>query len=333
MKHFISLADYSSAELQGIVDAAIKMKQEGRFGDWMKNKMLMMVFFNSSLRTRASFQAGMSEMGGDSVCLDIGQGVWGMEWRDGVVMDGVPAEHLKESVPVLGRYGQLLAVRSFPQLKSWADDREDPVMSAFAEYSSVPVVNMESALYHPCQGLGDMMTVTEKMGSPKGRKIVVTWADHPKVLPMAVPNSAVTGAAKFGMNVTLACPEGYELAPEITEKAKTVAEENGGSFSVTHDMKAGAEGADVVYAKSWGSLKNYGNHDKELSERENLKHWIVDESLMAKTNNAYFMHCLPVRRNVVVSDGVIDSDRSIVIDQAENRLHIQKAILRFMLEK
>jgi N-acetylornithine carbamoyltransferase len=201
---------------------------------------------------------------------------------------------------------------------------------AFWEHATVPIFNMESALYHPCQALADMLTVREILGENAGRRITLTWAPHPKALPTAVPNSLVLAAAQMGMNVTVAHPEGYDLPEPVMERADRLAQVSGGSVRRTYNRATAAAGAEVVYAKSWGAESRYTSQYAEQAARDSHKDWIVDEAFMAETANAWFMHCLPVRRNVVVSDGVIDGKRSVVVDQAENRLHAQKAVLRWM---
>jgi len=205
------------------------------------------------------------------------------------------------------------------------------VLNAFAKYAEVPVINLESAMHHPCQALADMMTVREKLGR-EPQRVLLTWAWHPKPLPMAVPNSFALASAQMGHQLTIAHPPGYELDQELMKEVETRAREAGGSVRVTNDLGEAYAGAQVVYAKSWGSSKFYGATEKDVSERASYREqWIVDESKMARTNQALFMHCLPVRRNVIVTDAVIDAPTSVVIDEAENRLHVQKAIMTRLL--
>jgi len=234
-------------------------------------------------------------------------------------------------VRVLGRYCAGIGVRTFAALKDWNEERTDPILNAFAKYSEVPIINLESAMHHPCQALADMMTIREKLG--KGRKkVLLTWAWHPKPLPMAVPNSFALAAAQMGHELVVAHPRGYELDDELMMEIREQAAAAGGSLSMTKDVDAAFEGAEVVYAKSWGSKGFYGAPDKDIAERAQYRgKWIVDEQKMARTTNAIFMHCLPVRRNVIVTDRVIDSASSVVVDEAENRLHVQKAILTRLL--
>ncbi|HEX8139898.1 MAG TPA: N-acetylornithine carbamoyltransferase [Pyrinomonadaceae bacterium] len=331
-RDFLTTGDWTRTELDEFVEAALAFKR----GDEPRERPLAgrsvaLVFFNPSLRTRASMQVGVYELGGNPVVLEPGGTSWTLEHRDGLVMDGDKTEHVAEFVRVLGRYCAGIGVRTFAALKDWEEERRDPVLMAFARYSPVPVINLESAMHHPCQAMADMMTVREKLG--RGRKrLVLAWAWHPKPLPMAVPNSFALAAAQMGHELTIAHPAGYELDEELMHEVRRVAEGSGGKVRVTNEMDEAFDGAEAVYAKSWGASRFYGAPEKDLEERAGARdHWIVDERRMARTSDAIFMHCLPVRRNVVVTDGVIDSPRSVVIDEAENRLHVQKAIMQRLL--
>jgi N-acetylornithine carbamoyltransferase len=328
VEHFLSTTDWAPSRIDRVLARAAEIKA-GRCGDRLDGRVMGMVFFNPSLRTRTSFEVGMYQLGGHAVNLTVGGGVWNLEARDGVVMDGETAEHVKEAVPVLGRYADVLGVRAFPNGTVWDEDRKDPVVTAFAEVSEVPVISMESALWHPCQALADALTWNE-IGLAGGDRVVLSWAYHPKALPAAVPHSVVAMAAQRGLAVTVLRPEGYDLDPELMAEAAGIAAATGGSIDVTDD-RAALEGARVVYAKSWGSLEHYGNPQSEAELRERHRDWQVTSEWMARTDRGRFMHCLPVRRNVVVADEVLDSAASVVIDQAENRLHAQKALLLELL--
>ena len=239
-------------------------------------------------------------------------------------MDGDKSEHVAEFVRVLERYCVAIGVRTFAALKDWAQERTDPILSAFVKYASVPIINLESAMHHPCQSLADMLTIRGKLGAGR-KRVVLTWAWHPKPLPMAVPNSFALAAAQMGHDLVIAHPPGYDLDEELIESL-------GPNVEITNDIDAAFLDADVIYAKSWGAKQFYGNTDQDLATRAQYRSkWIVDEEKMSRTNDAIFMHCLPVRRNVIVTDAVIDSPASIVIDEAENRLHVQKAILARLL--
>lgn len=324
---FLKTSDFARETLEEFIKSAVRFKSGEETSKPLSKKSIALVFFNPSLRTRASMQVGIYELGGNAVILEPGGTSWTLEHRDNVVMDGDKTEHLKEFVRVLERYVSAIGVRTFAELKDWQVERTDPVLSAFAQYSTKPIINLESAMHHPCQAMADMMTIREKFGQTK-KKVLLTWAWHPKPLPMAVPNSFALAAAQFGHDLRIAHPKGYELDDELIGEIQRLAGDNGGSIEITNDVNGAFENIDVVYAKSWGSKNFYGALEKDIEFRADLrKDWIVDETNMSRTNNAIFMHCLPVRRNVIVTDAVIDSPMSVVIDQAENRLHVQKAIM------
>jgi len=331
-RDFLRTSDWPAAELTALIESAVRFKSGADRNAPLAGRSVALVFFNPSLRTRASMQVGIYELGGNAVVLEPGGTSWTLEHREGVVMDSDKTEHVAEFVRVLGRYGVALGVRTFAALKNWDEERTDPVLNAFAKYSDVPIINLESAMHHPCQALADMMTIREKLGAGR-KKVLLTWAWHPKPLPMAVPNSFALAAAQMGHDLTIAHPQGYELDDELMEKIRQQAAAAGGRITISNDIDASFEDVEVVYAKSWGSKKFYGAPDKDIAEREQYRgQWIVDEAKMARTNDAIFMHCLPVRRNVIVTDGVIDSPASVVIDEAENRLPVQKAILKKLIQ-
>lgn len=332
MRHFLTTRGLSQGEFEALLARGEEFRQ-GAESHALGGLHVGLVFFNPSLRTRVSMEIAVSKLGGTPVALSVGGDAWAMEYEDGVVMDGAAAEHVREGAGVLGRYCDLLGVRSFPLGKDYAKDRREPVLAAFAAHSGVPVVNLESPLDHPCQAMADAMTIRERLGAAKGRKVLLTWAYHPKALPMAVPNSFLLGASRLGVELVLARPEGYDLDPEIVEAARSNARASGGSLAVTDDAEKAYDGASVVYGKSWGALADYGKPEAEAARRGKLKDWRVTEARMARGRDAIFMHCLPVRRNVVVDDAVLDGPRSVVLDEAENRLHAQQAILEWMMEE
>jgi N-acetylornithine carbamoyltransferase len=329
-RDFLSTGDFTRSELSDLLDLAIQYKHSGH-GQPLVGKTVALVFFDPSLRTRASMQIAIHQLGGYPVILDVGKGTWSLEYREGVVMDGDKTEHIKEATRVLSTYADAIAVRSFPTMKSYEEERLDPVLKGFQRSSSVPVMNLESAMFHPFQAMADVMTIREKFGLVDQRNVVLTWAYHPKPLPMAVPNSFALAAAQFGMNLTIACPPEYDLDDDLIATIQAEAKQNGSTVRVLHDQKEACRGADIIYAKSWGNKNYYGRLDEEVALRRNYREWIVNDDIMNLTSNGYFMHCLPVRRNVVVTDSVLDGDRSIVVAQAENRLHVQKAILSLIL--
>ncbi len=332
MQNFLKTSDSSRAELEEIIEAAIIFKKGEIVEKILNGKSVALVFFNPSLRTRASMQVGIYELGGNAVILEPGGTSWTLEHRENVMMDSDKTEHLKEFVRVLERYFSAIGVRTFAELKDWNLERTDPILTAFQKYSSKPVINLESAMHHPCQAMADMMTIREKFGKTK-KKILLTWAWHPKPLPMAVPNSFALAAAQFGHDLRIAFPKGYELDAELMAEIETQAKENSGSVEIVNRVDEAFDEREVVYAKSWGSFQHYGNANRDIREREIYRNkWIVDEAKMQRTNDAIFMHCLPVRRNVIVTDTVIDSANSVVIDEAENRLHVQKAIMARLIK-
>jgi N-acetylornithine carbamoyltransferase len=331
MTNFLTTADLTKGVLEQLIASALRFKSGDDQSKPLAGRSIALVFFNPSLRTRASMQIGVYELGGNAVVLEPGGTSWTLEHREGAVMDADKTEHVAEFVRVLGRYAAAIGVRTFAALQNWDEERTDPILNAFAKYSEVPIINLESAMHHPCQATADMMTIREKLGEGR-KKVLLTWAWHPKPLPMAVPNSFALASAQMGHDLLIASPPGYELDEELMGTIKQEATAAGGSVSVTNEIEEPFDGVDVVYAKSWGSKAFYGAPEKDIAARAQYRgKWIVDEPKMARTNSALFMHCLPVRRNVIVTDGVIDSSSSVVIDEAENRLHVQKAILTKLL--
>src|SRR5439155_10038069 len=249
---FLSTSTFSKKELAQLLDSARLFKQGDDQSKPLAGRSIALVFFNPSLRTRASMQIGVYELGGNAVVLEPGGTSWTLEHRDGAVMDADKTEHVAEFVRVLGRYCAAIGVRTFAALKNWEEERQDPILNAFAKYSRVPIINLESAMHHPCQGLGDMMTIREKLGEDR-KKVLLTWAWHPKPLPMAVPNSLALAAAQMGHDLTLAHPPGYELDDELMEEIRKQAAGGGGRITTENDVDEAFDGAEVVYAKSWGS--------------------------------------------------------------------------------
>ena len=332
MQHFLSTVDWSLEQLDDLLCLASSLKQEP-MQKHLRGKSIALMFLNPSLRTRASFELGMQQLGGIAIVLQPGKDAWGVEFKSGIVMDGDAEEHIAEVAGVLSRYCDLIALRAFPLFKDWSGDREDKVIKSLAQYASVPVLNMET-IVHPCQELALMLTLKENLGEVKKKKFVLSWTWHPRPLNTAVANSALLIASKFGMDVTLLCPEeAYRLDPQFESAAVDYAADSGGSFNMTHDIDEAYTGADVIYAKSWGALPFYGKPDQEWELRKNYRRFIVDEEKMAKTNGALFSHCLPLRRNVKATDAVMDADYCVALTEAENRLHVQKAVMMNLLGK
>ena len=284
-----------------------------------ENKTIMLVFFNSSLRTRLSSQKAALNLGMNPIVLNIGQDSWKLETELGVVMDGDKSEHLREAIPVIGNYCDLIGVRSFAGLQDRSFDYAETILRQFIDYSGKPVISLESATVHPCQAFADLITI-EEYKTVKRPKVVMTWAPHPRALPQAVPNSFAEWMNAADVDFVITHPEGYVLDPKFVGPAR-----------VEYDQMKALEGADFVYAKNWScpGVTRPADYGKILSKDMS---WVVDEAHMAVTNNAYFMHCLPVRRNMIVSDGVIDSPRSIVIPEAANRVVSAQVVMKRMLE-
>src|ERR671917_2589890 len=288
-RNFLTTGDWTREELERLLEAAARFKRGEETSRPLAGKSVGLVFFNPSLRTRASMQVGIYELGGNAVVLEPGGTSWTLEHREGVVMDGDKTEHVAEFVRVLGRYCALVGVRTFAALKDWDEERRDPVLAAFARHSEVPLVNLESAMHHPCQALADMMTIRERLGAGR-KKVLLTWAWHPKPLPMAVPNSFALAAAQLGHDLTIAHPPGYELDEDLIREINSRAFDAGATVRVTDDVEEAFDGAQVVYAKSWGSRQFYGAPEDDVEERARYRgEWIVDEAKMARTDSAVFM--------------------------------------------
>lgn len=315
MKKFTTVADIGPLD-KAIAEAAMVKKDRFAFTDLGKNKTLMMIFFNSSLRTRLSTQKAAMNLGMNVIVLDVNQGAWKLETERGVIMDGDKAEHLLEAIPVMGSYCDIIGVRSFAGLKDKKEDYEERVIEQFIKYSGRPVFSMEAATRHPLQSFADLITI-EEFKTKTRPKVVMTWAPHPRALPQAVPNSFAEWMNVTDYDFVITHPHGYELDPLFTGNAR-----------IEYDQRKAFEGADFIYAKNWSAYTD-PNYGKILSTDRD---WTVDEEKMALTDNAFFMHCLPVRRNMIVTDGVIESDRSIVIPEAANREISAQVVLKRLLE-
>ncbi|MFM7397345.1 MAG: N-acetylornithine carbamoyltransferase [Gammaproteobacteria bacterium] len=330
MKRFIDLADFSREEILDLLALARRL-EENPEPRALAGKILGLVFFNPSLRTLSSFQVGMMRLGGQSFVITPGQGTWQLETRTGAVMNGAAAEHVREGLPVLASYADALGIRAFAEGKNLKHDLAETAFKAMSSVVDKPLINLESAMNHPCQALADWKTL-EDLRVPQRAKFVLTWANHPRVTPLAVPAATVHMAAQRGMEVVVLRPEGFALPPEIMDKARAAAAASGGSVRETNDRSEALNGAHVVYAKEWGSTTHYGDSVGDAALRANLADWCVRESWFAKSaNDCKFMHCLPVRRNVAVADDVLDGPRSVVQREAHNRLPAQMAVLHRML--
>ncbi len=315
MRNFISVKDIGN--LDNAVKEALEIKADRyKYCELGRNKTLMMVFFNSSLRTRLSTQKAALNLGMNVIVLDINQGAWKLETERGVIMDGDKPEHILEAIPVMGSYCDVIGVRSFARFESKEDDYNEIILNQFIKYSGRPVFSMEAATRHPLQSFADLITIEEHKTKARP-KVVLTWAPHPKALPQAVPNSFAEWMNATDYEFVITHPKGYELAPEFVGNAR-----------VEYDQMKAFEGADFIYAKNWAAYTG-DNYGKILSTDRS---WTVSDRQMAVTDNAYFMHCLPVRRNMIVTDEVIESPRSLVIPEAANREISATVVLKRILE-
>lgn len=315
MRHFTNVKDIGN--LKHALEEAFDIKQDKyKYCEMGKNKTLLMIFFNSSLRTRLSTQKAAMNLGMNTMVLDINQGAWKLETERGVIMDGDKPEHILEAIPVMGSYCDIIGVRAFATFENKQDDYQETIISQFIKHSGRPVFSMEGATRHPLQSFADLITI-EEFKKTERPKVVLTWAPHPRALPQAVANSFAEWMNETDYDFVITHPEGYELDPQFVGKAK-----------VEYDQRKAFEGADFIYAKNWSAFED-PNYGKVLSQDRD---WTVDAEKMALTNNAYFMHCLPVRRNMIVTDDVIESENSIVIPEAANREISAQIVIKRMLE-
>jgi N-acetylornithine carbamoyltransferase len=330
MNRFLDLADLSREAVLDLLALAQSLQDHPQ-PRALAGRILGLVFFNPSLRTLASFQAGMARLGGNSFVITPGQGTWHLETRLNAVMNGIAAEHVREGIPALASYCDALGVRAFAEGKNLADDLQETFFRQLDGLCEKPLINLESAVNHPCQSLADWRTLDE-LGVPPKAKFVLHWVYHPKALPLAVPAATLHMAAMRGMEVVVVRPQGYALPPAIMDKARAAARQSGGSVSETADRTTGLAGAHVVYAKEWGSTEHYGDAAADARLRAELTDWCVREQTFAPcAEDAKLMHCLPVRRNVAVADEVLDGPRAVVKREAFNRLVVQMAVLHRML--
>ena len=328
-RHVLSCADLDDETLQRVVTNAVQYKRSGGpQSDDAHGKALGMVFFNPSLRTRTSMERAAQQLGATATTLVPGSGTWNFAWDDGTVMDGDEAEHVRDAMGVLSRYYDALGVRVFATGTDYEQDASDALIQQIADAASVPVISLESAWHHPCQALADAAVLHDRFeGDLAGKRFVLRWAPHPKALPMAVPNSALLMAARAGMEVTVARPDTHALDPSVMQRAQNYAAQHGTDIHETDDPQAASEGADVIYVKSWGGPMVYTEPEQEAAARARHADWCLTEAEMEATNDGAFLHCLPIRRNVVANDAVLDGPHALHLDQAEYRLHAQRALL------
>ncbi|MFT7619513.1 MAG: N-acetylornithine carbamoyltransferase [Planctomycetota bacterium] len=333
MKNFLSLKNCSVDEILSLLSEAKRLEQNP--GDLrLQGKVLGLLFMNPSVRTLASFQSAMARLGGTSFVIAPGTSSWGMEWRDNAVMNEEAAEHFREAIPVLEEYADALGLRCFARGENLAEDMSEPILNVATSLAKKPFINMESAMDHPCQSLADWKTMDDLGIDGNGKKFVLSWADHPKALPLAVPSATLDMAVRRGMDVTVLAPDGFELPASMISDAKALADSTGASVTETTDRREALSDATVLYAKAWRSPIAYGDEglDQELRTKARLDDWTIRESWFESASpGARFMHCLPVRRNVVVADEILDGPRSIVTKQARNRLYAQMSVLCHLL--
>ncbi len=331
MNLFNDLADFAVEEIEDLIQLAARLDQHPE-PEALRGKVLSLLFLSPSLRTLASFQAAMVRLGGGAFVISPDMSIHGLESRAGIVMDGVAAEHIREAVPVIAAYGDAIGIRAFAPREDLATDLQDAEFNALRSLVDKPLINMESAINHPCQSLADWKTMDE-LGIPKRGKFVLSWAYHPRPLPLAVPAATLHMAAMRGMEVAVLRPPGFELPPAVMDKAHAAAAASGGSVIETDDRRQAIEGSHIIYAKSWSSTRHYGDNVADTKAREQLVDWCVDEPWFENAKpDCRFMHCLPVRRGVVVSDRILDGPRSVVIQEARNRMLAQMAVLYRMLK-
>lgn len=330
-RSLISTQDLNAAEAETLIARARELKRMPQPPPALAGKSVALLFFNPSLRTRVTMELAVQRLGGTAMTLNVGADSWSLEHRDGAIMNAGKTEHIKDAAKVLSRYVSAIGVRCFPTMEHPEEDLADAVITSFKRHATVPVINLESAMHHPCQALADAMTIIEKRGSVKGQRVVLTWAPHPKALPTAVPNSFLLMSAQLGADVVLCHPKEFPLPGRVVETAARLADRTGRIFRIVDNQPEAFVGAQVVYAKSWGSVAYYGKWSEETRVRTNYAVWQIDDAKMRATKDAIFLHCLPVRRNVEVADGVLDGPRSVVYDEAENRLWVQMALLESTL--
>jgi N-acetylornithine carbamoyltransferase len=331
MKAFNDLADFSNEEIMALLELANRLDEHPE-PTALRGKVLSLLFLSPSLRTLASFQAAMTRLGGGSFVISPDMSIHGLETRPGIVMDGAAAEHIREAVPVIASYGDAIGIRAFAERKNLENDMAESEFAALTDLIETPYINMESAMNHPCQNLADWKTLDDLGVAANGGKFVLSWAYHPKALPLAVPSSTLYMAAKRGMDVTVLRPDGFALPDAIMDKARSAAEASGGSVQESEDRVEAMQDAQIIYAKSWSSTRAYGDKISDRELRNDLEHWCVDEPWFENAaDDCRFMHCLPVRRGVVVSEPVLDGPRSVVIHEARNRMLAQMAVLHQML--
>lgn len=328
--HLIRLADWPRERIDDLLSLSDRLKQRGA-PDRLAGRTAGLLFFRGSLRTRSSFEAAMYQLGGNTINMSAASDFWELESQLGSVMDGKEPEHVKDVAAVLSSYVNVLAIRPSLGGTSWSADRHDEDIQTWAEHARVPVINMESALWHPLQALADVMTMREQLRKLAGARLSIVWTRSPTPATPAPVHSLLHAALRFGMDVRVAHPPGFELDRGVMSEANSIADECGGQLATGLEMAEAVKGTHIVYGRSWQSLEDYGNPTLAASRRSRTTGWTIDQKLMSLGDDAHLMHAMPVRRNLEVSDEVLDGDRSLVYAQAANRLHSQKALLTMLL--
>lgn len=322
----VTLDTFSAAEIRHVTQRARELKAAASLGTPLAGRSLAMVFFDPSLRTRASFSIAFGSLGGTVIDLVAGRDLWPLEMREGAVMDDLADEHVRDAARVLSEYADIIAIRALGQGGDWAQARRDTVIVSFQKHAGVPIFNMESVLDHPCQALGDALTIEDALGETRGKRAALVWTYHPKARPLAVPHGVGMMATKLGMHVTVARPEGYDFDPALERTMLHAADASGGSLAFVEDPREAVQGAEVVYAASWGSPALHADPEDERALRDRHRDRMITRDLMAASAGGRFMHAMPIRRNVEAEDAVVDAASSLVVEQAANRLHVQRAL-------
>lgn len=331
IRHLVRLHDLSDEELERVLATSARLKRERRHSRELEGRTAGLLFFRGSLRTRTSFEAAVHQLGAHAVDLNAASDFWELEARDGALMDGPAPEHIRDAAAVLSRYLDVLAIRPPLAGRSWDVDRKDESIQAWATHADVPVINMESALWHPLQALADLLTLREALGALAARRLAICWTHSPTPQSSSVVHSLLLATLRAGMDVAIAHPAGYELDEGVLDQARALAGERGRTLQTGLEPRDAVRGAQIVYARSWHSLEHYGNLTLAASRRARTGSWRVDEELLSVGDQARVMHAMPVRRNLEVTDEVLDGPRSLLYQQAENRLHSQKALLLHLL--
>jgi len=331
MKEFCDLSDLKTTEIEDLLSLATQLEQNPQ-ARALEGKVLALLFLNPSLRTLTSFQASMTRLGGGTFVVSPEMSIHGLETRSGIVMDGTAAEHIQEAIPVIASYADIIGIRALASRENLETDLQDSKFNELRSLCDIPLINLESAIKHPCQALADWKTLDDLNIPGKGGKLVFSWVYHPEALPLAVPADTIYMAAKRGMDVTVLRPDAFAIPEPLMDRAKTATRKGGGQITETNNPSDAMKDAHVLYGGSWASTANYGNKVADQKARNNHENWCVDETWFEPAiESCRFMHCLPVRRGVEVEDEILDGPRSVVVRQAQNRMYAQMSVLQKLL--